>query len=400
MNSFIKNALLDWQESSKRPFLAMVFFVLLISVWNRGITTISKEEFSGLFIVLFLFAAVLVYKNRILGRKLWIYYIIQGIIVFDIAVIMKAGFEVAYIGLLPILIYESLLDFEEKGYVLLTVFLYYGIFSGLIIYMEGVELLINFLPILGLTTFAVMTFNGMYQKQIELRIRSQKMTFELQEANMKIEGLTLERERQRVARDLHDTLSQGLSALVMYMETMEVYLNQGKEENLKAVISKATDHARLTLAEARQVLEDLRAYDQHTLDFRKMLYNEVDRFNELYSGKVTVEAPEAVAVEEDIARQLKFVGREILTNIQRHAKSSTVTVFLHQSDQQLHFRITDDGVGVDTRRKWGNIGHYGLLGMEERIRNIGGQFKIYSQKRKGTTVDIVILNRKGEDTHD
>lgn len=91
------------------------------------------------------------------------YFVIQGLIVFDTAVIMEVGFEPVYIGLLPVLVYDSLRSFKDKGNVLLTAFLYYGIFTGLILYLEGIQAIRQYLPVLGLVTFAVWIFNSLYQ---------------------------------------------------------------------------------------------------------------------------------------------------------------------------------------------------------------------------------------------
>ncbi|MBS7527871.1 sensor histidine kinase [Fusibacter paucivorans] len=391
-----KSLMNDWLDSSKRPTLAMIVFVHVVTLWLQGPEVVTKETYSGFTIVLIMFAAIYVHKDRLFKRRKWLYFVIQGTIVFDCAVIMGSGFETVYIALLPLLVYESLFTYGKMSYVFLTAIPYYGIFSGLIIYIDGLEALKAYLPILGFVTFAVGTFNVMYQNQVELRIRSQALARELEIANSRIEAMTLERERERVARDLHDTLSQGLSALVLQMETMKVYLDMEKTEKAQSILEQSTKHARRVLEESRQVLNELRVEGSAQQDVRIALTTEVQRFNEFFNGDISTEMKEPIYLDLETIRQMNFICREILTNIDRHAKAKHVTIVLHANDEVMQLRVTDDGVGFNTRFSWREIGHFGLQGMSERVKAIGGEMDVFSRKRMGTTVDISIPIKKGE----
>ena len=377
-----------WADSSKRPILAMLFFVHIVTLWIAGPEHVNKDNFSGLTIVMILFAGMDVYKEFLFKKRIWIYYIIQGVIVFDIAVLMQSGYETAYIALLPVLIFESFGDFEDKRYVALVAFLYYGIFSGLIIIIDGTQVLKTYLPALGLVTFAVWTFNAMYLNQVHLRMKSKKMARELESANMRIENMIIEKERERVARDLHDTLSQGLSALVLQMEAMKAYLDMGKTEKLNTALDQATEHARKTLAESRRVLSDLREEGQDIRDLRSDLQIEINRFSEIFEGTIEIVMEQPIMISTHCIRQMKYICREALNNVNKHSRAKNVSILLHMNEDHVLFRVNDDGIGFNTRIGLEKDGHFGLQGMQERVRELGGELSVYSRKKKGTSIDI------------
>ncbi len=391
----LKNISSDWMDNNKWPIMMMIGFVYLVAMWIQGDVDLTIEAKSGFTIVMIFFLIFYVHKERIFRHRVWIYFVIQGLIVFDTAVIMEVGFEPVYIGLLPVLVYDSLRSFKDKGYVLLTAFLYYGIFTGLILYLEGVQAIRQYLPVLGLVTFAVWIFNSLYTNQVALSMKSQKMARELETANRKLEAMTLEAERERIARDLHDTLSQGLSALVLQMETLQVYLDKDQVDKSKELVISSTSHARKTLSEARMVLKDLRDHTRPDQDLRPSLKIEIDRFMDYFKGRVEVSMEESIILDSTIVNQLSFVLRESLTNIYRHAKAGEVIIFLGKSDGVLRLRIKDDGIGFQTKAPWAYKGHFGLLGMEERVKSIGGRMKIHSGKRKGTFIDIELELKDG-----
>lgn len=390
--SFLKDV---WLDNTKRPMMAMIAFVYLVTIWLQGPTELSKEDFSGYTIFMIFFMVLFVHKERLFRHRVWIYYIIQGLFVFNSALVMDVGFETVYIGLLPVLIYESMKDFDTKAYVLLVASLYYAIFTGLLLFLEGEAALKQYLPILGLVTFAVWMFNSMYGNQIILRVKSQKMARELEMANMKLETLTLERERERIARDLHDTLSQGLSALVLQLETAEIYLEKEKVDQAKEIVSKSSSHAKKTLAEARQVLKDLRQYSQEKQDLGKSLQIEIDQFRSLFDGEIEIAMNDEVQLDSVPVRQLTFIVREALINIRRHAKATQAVIYLSKTEKNITLKIHDNGIGFDRFKKWSYMGHFGLLGMEERVRSIGGEFKIFSSRRQGTTLEITLPIEEG-----
>lgn len=123
-------------------------------------------------------------------------------------------------------------------------------------------LLLNTIPIVVF----VILFISLYMRQNEAREQAQSLATELESANRQlteyasqVEELTLAAERQRLARELHDTLSQGLTGLVLQLEAVKAHLESGRGERAVAIIEQSLARARSTLADSRSAIDDLRA---------------------------------------------------------------------------------------------------------------------------------------------
>jgi NarL family two-component system sensor histidine kinase YdfH len=144
------------------------------------------------------------------------------------------------------------------------------------------------------------------------------------------------------------------------------------------------EKARGTLAEARQAIDDLRRPAER--DLVEAVQREVDHFT-IATGihcdpqiKITVDVPDPIA--ETAIRAIS----EGLTNIARHARAKNVTLRLIGNETGLEIEICDDGVGFDPAAV--EAGHYGLLGMRERVRLAGGRLEVQSAPGKGTCILI------------
>jgi NarL family two-component system sensor histidine kinase YdfH len=119
-------------------------------------------------------------------------------------------------------------------------------------------------PMLPLTFF-VAVYVILYSRQSEARSRAQSLLKDLEAANRqlteytaRVEDLTIANERQRMARELHDTLSQGLAGLILQLEAADAHLEGKRPERARAILQQAMEKARGSLAEARQAIDDLR----------------------------------------------------------------------------------------------------------------------------------------------
>lgn len=231
----------------------------------------------------------------------------------------------------------------------------------------------------------------LYLRQSEAREKAQALAAELEAANRqlseyaaRVEDLTIAAERQRMARELHDTLSQGLAGLILQLEAADAHLKHSRPDKTAAIITNAMRQARATLADARSAIDDLRQIRQDDLETSLRL--EISRFTAAtgipchFSADATPPIPDPV--KETVIRAVA----EGLTNIARHAQARQVTVKLSAADGTLVIGIQDDGLGFDSSAI--PSGHYGLLGIRERVRLTGGQFTIQSAPKKGTTLTI------------
>ena len=239
----------------------------------------------------------------------------------------------------------------------------------------------------------VVIYVTLYMRQSEAREQAQKLAAELETANRQlaeyaaqVEDLTIVNERQRMARDLHDTLSQGLAGLILKLEATDAYLINNRTDKARNIITDAMEQARVTLAEARHAIDDLRQPLVDNLDSALRL--EVDRFTSATGIPVQFSADQTSPLPDSVTETLIRTVAEALTNIANHAQAQTVEVNVQVKDKGLSMTIQDDGSGFDAASI--PSGHYGILGIKERVRLVNGSVAIQSEKGKGTLLKIEI----------
>ena len=200
-------------------------------------------------------------------------------------------------------------------------------------------------------------------------------------------------ERNRMAREIHDTLAQGFTGIILQLEAAEQALSE-KPSELERHLSQAQNLARKSLAEARRSVWNLRPQALEQLPLAEALGQEVDRFNKETGINVrfTVSGDRCDLLPE-VETGLLRICQESLANVRKHAKTSDVEVNLTFNESVIELRVSDNGVGfkpdtTDKVRK--KRGAFGLIGMRERARGLGGSFEVESKKGKGTLVRSVI----------
>jgi NarL family two-component system sensor histidine kinase YdfH len=211
---------------------------------------------------------------------------------------------------------------------------------------------------------------------------------QLAEYAAQVEDLTLVNERQRMARALHDTLSQGLAGLVLQLEAIDSHLSRGNTAKGQAITQQAMDRARSTLADARRAIDDLRSGDLAELDLETAVREEADRFTAAtgISCDLAISLPTALA--EEVRDNALRVVAEALTNVARYAQAQHVVVTIRPLDHTLDVEVRDDGMGFDPAQV--GAGHYGLIGLRERARLIGGTLNLESSPGQGTTLRVCL----------
>lgn len=194
-------------------------------------------------------------------------------------------------------------------------------------------------------------------------------------------------ERSRIARELHDTLLQGLSGVTMQLQALWVRLPSSRDkETLGAIIQDAG----VCAAEARKSLWGLRAEGSSSELFSDKLQSLVQSVSaEDDFDRLTFES-EAVSLEDrpEAEFQLLRIAREALSNALEHSRAERVRVALVKNSGDVAMTITDDGIGFPSERDHRAIGRFGLLGMSERAREIGADLEVKSAPGEGTTVSV------------
>ncbi|MEM7133619.1 MAG: sensor histidine kinase [Chloroflexota bacterium] len=220
-----------------------------------------------------------------------------------------------------------------------------------------------------------------------------------------LEELTISRERNRLARELHDTLAHSLSAVTVQLGAVET-LWDGSPDEAKDLLTQADASARDGLEEARRALQALRASPLEALGLVLALEALAKEAAARIGGQLHLDMPEEnlTFLEPHIEQSIYRVAQEALENCVRHAEAKTLWVTLVHSTEkdqtgQLQLTISDDGRGFEQSHS-APTGHYGVAGMKERASVVGGTLQVESSVEEGTMVQLVVplmmSEREGE----
>jgi two-component system NarL family sensor kinase len=201
-------------------------------------------------------------------------------------------------------------------------------------------------------------------------------------------------ERNRLAREIHDTLAQALAAVTMQLEVADSLAAGQADERLSRAVARALQLAQSTLGQARRSVLDLRAthLEGRTLleAVRALL---TDAEGEAAGGiefrfETDGFEPGMPDLPESMEVGLYRIAQQALANVTGHAGATRVIVQLTRGPARVRLRIEDDGAGFDP----GSVrpGRFGLIGMSERARLLGGTLTVESTPQGGTAIDVIV----------
>jgi two-component system, NarL family, sensor kinase len=195
-------------------------------------------------------------------------------------------------------------------------------------------------------------------------------------------------ERNRLAREIHDTLAQGLAGIALHLETADALLDIDPKR-AELAVRQALALTRANLDEARRSVMDLRAAPlegRMLADALKALIHEFgDRAGiETDFNSIGGSRPLSARLETGLYR----IAQEALNNVAQHAHAAFVCVELTVVPEQIELVISDDGKGFDASHL--PEGRYGLIGLNERAKLLGGSLEIFSEPGEGTTLTVIV----------
>ena len=198
-------------------------------------------------------------------------------------------------------------------------------------------------------------------------------------------------ERERIARELHDTFLQGVQGLILFFETVPDRIPN--EDPYREKVVQALDRARDVMIDGRDRLQSL-----HSRDYTGS--NLVNSFKSV-GEELANERPAQLRVVRNgaqrnldpyICEEIYFICREALLNAFQHAKATNIELEIAYNARRLRVSIRDDGSGMDPQiMKMGHRpGHWGLVGMRERTAGIRGRLMIRMRPEGGTEIELVV----------
>jgi two-component system NarL family sensor kinase len=194
-------------------------------------------------------------------------------------------------------------------------------------------------------------------------------------------------ERTRLAREIHDTLAQGLTAIGLDLEGALRHLDQ-RPERARERLERALATTQESLEQARRSVLDLRAEALAGRPLTEALAALGRAFTSATGVQVHVQA-EPLRLPIRVEAELYRLAQETLANVRQHARATTVDLVLRSTPRGIVLSIRDDGVGLALGQSTpgrGPAGHHGLIGMRERTRLLGGRLRVAGRPGRGTTV--------------
>lgn len=250
------------------------------------------------------------------------------------------------------------------------------------------------LPVLGLPVIRSFAFGLVGSVVCQLTTVQRAQKYKLMLANIQLgqytntlERLATSRERNRLARELHDTLAHTLSGISVNLEALKTMLDPERAD-MHTMVDNALSTARNGLSETRRALQDLRAQPLEDLGLGLALQAYSASLTEREGLEVTLDIDAELGILPPAVEQTFYrIAQEALENIVLHASNNSFSLCLVQDESHLRMEIRDDGVGFEENKQTGSE-RYGLKGMRERAEAIGATLKVESKPGQGTRVSL------------
>ena len=368
-------------------------YLLAISAIVRLLVRFQDERFlsiaflSGGYLALLITEPFLIRQKRILT---YIYLFVQTAIIGTLAFITPI---VDFWAMLfcPIVV-QVMNNFPRRaGFIITGIF---TIVTGILLLAglgSGVGLPLIF--VYAVIYFLLASFIAIIREAETAREELQKQQIELLETQEALRQSELEKavtaERSRLARDLHDSVTQSLYSLTLFSEAARHLAKEQGHKNIEQQIKQIGVISLQALKEMRLLVYELQPPELE----RDGLVRALRRRLEAVEGRAGVEArlevEEYVRLPGSVEQELFRIAQEALNNSLKHAAATSVVVYLRQDSGCIEMEIVDDGVGFEPKANL-DSGGMGLKNIRERTERLGGTGTVHSKLGEGTNIKVVI----------
>lgn len=304
--------------------------------------------------------------------------------------ILSDATPIILLGTFPVFMIYLITLYNRPKKTVGTIILVYLVSWAIYFRIAGWQQALMAIVVFLLLTRIVFYYWHFYENQLQERQRVEDLYNELKLAYSQVEESATHAERQRVARELHDTLTQGVAGVVMQLEAAQSFLGAGELKKTTAVLDESIKNARTTLRESRVTLTDLRQTTEESLPARIQLVNEA--VQKSYGLNVAIHIDEVPDYSPTQLTEITRIVSEALTNVAKHAQTDQAVIRSEIHNRIFKLQIIDFGRGFDVRKikARSSQGHYGLQGLQERAEQLGGVVTLVSSVDEGTTVSLTI----------
>ena len=382
-------------------------FLYLFYTANVPISSTSLLYLVNFFIFFFLLIFLLLgwLKNRLKGLFLPIAIIVATLAPIYTSTLLWPSIsqdpltDIIYRSwmLFPILIVPIVLVAWQYNLIITLALVVLTAFYDLpaIVQAVGDKMNLDAVPFIGVPILRSIAL-GIVGTIVYLLMKTQRMQRErLMEANIilsehtqTLEQLAVSRERNRLARELHDTLAHTLSSQILTLEALRL-TTEPEDKELNDALDKLIANTREGLSDTRRALKDLRAKQLEDLGLASALKSLIADAASRTSCSATCTISENLPLFTPKAEQCMYrIAQEAVENIIRHANATTMELKLINTRKQVILEISDDGEGF-SQSEVDNTEKMGIKGMHERAAEAGGTFSLETMPNEGTKVSVI-----------
>jgi len=369
---------------------AAVALRMLPHFFNTAYQNIAILLFSAYFVLLLSER----WMQRFFNRYFFIYAILQSGIILALFSLPTDSAPQDYFSTLVLpLCGQAIWDLEKRiGEYFVAVFCVFCTIVLLLVYepLEGIGFALTYVS--GCIIVAVLSSATI--RSIRAKENSQQLLGELREANQKlveysqkVERLTASEERNRLARELHDSVSQTIFSMTLTAQAAKMLM---ETDSLRA--ASLLDHLQTlsqnALSEMRTLIQELRPHSIVENGLACALQSHAAERKAQDDLEIALHFNGDLSMDAETAEALFRIVQEALNNVVKHAQTRQASVTVSRVGKQVDLSIEDQGKGFDINAKRDLSRHVGLQSMEERVNSLGGILHIDSQPGKGTRIQI------------
>lgn len=375
---------------------AMVVMVTYFLIFTKFDTLKTVQIFLLIILgVVYLANGIYGYGFCVKSSYSWANYVYFGsqIIISCTIVYLTDGIDLAALLFLPIIVHSSVL-LESNGPLIFNLLVVIG-YALSLNFSSGIQAVFSHLPILIGSQFFIVSFTQMVINEERSRIEIEGLVKDLEATNEQlklyanqVEELTLTRERNRIAREIHDGLGHYLTTISMQIKAAQATMKKDPESAAE-LLSTAETLSDDALKDVRQSISALRDTKKSDIPFTQRLTRLLKPFeNTGYITEVNITGHERQLTPEVEVLFFRAL-QEGLSNIGKHSNASKISVIIHFDENgDTSLTLTDDGIGANALN-----GGYGIIGLRERAEQLSGVLTIETNKNKGFTLKVMVPKR-------
>lgn len=369
----------------------LVFIGLVIAYEMISLLLIIDNAQNTLLILFLVATLILTFVNHLViaGNKSVLYLVIPfiqvlGIIIVDLLATTN-DFKIIVLIVIVSILNEYPIDFSKR-FIMMPLVLYMGVTGLFFLLVDGKSLWFVGIYIVRNTITYILVVGAFYigRKQFLLNQQLHNMNWELRENNRQLEEINLIRERNRIAREIHDSLGHTLTGAIIQLEAAKKLIHIDLDKTLEAIekTQNITREGFMDVKRAIQALRPILIEEGNLTDSLEALFEKVENdFNITIIRAINSN----INIEENLKVSIYRIIQEAITNSIRHGSATRIDIGLEKRETAIELLINDNGKGCSNIQE-----NYGLKGIRERVFSHRGQIRILSNPNQGFQLQIFI----------